>query len=408
MKKFIGLFLFLFISLTIILSSPVSATSTPTPQPTPIPQKQPNDDKTVIIKSPAQKIAQLVGDYDNHLLTPTINLTNENYNLSRTDLGIPFTHKGRTYLLFGDAWNPPDDPIAYTTDTTPEDGLELTFLQNENAAYRPIQIPGISLGAFEVPSEGVSIDQNIYIYVTTDHTPQTVMGRSVVAVSSDDGQTFTYLYDFSTDKFINLSAVKTDQLPSDPYPQPSQQALLLFGSGTYRQSNIHLAYQPASQIEDPTSLYYFSGLDQNQNPTWSTSEQQAQPLFDQPCIGEFSVSYNQFIQKWIMLYNCEFENSRGINLRTASNPWGPWSSPVILFHPWDDNGYCHFIHVNWEFRNCDQVHDPGRENEWGGEYGPYQFEDLAIGTSTQTTIYFTMSTWNPYTVVLMKATLALK
>ena len=53
----------------------------------------------------------------------------------------------------------------------------------------------------------------------------------------------------------------------------------------------------------------------------------------------------------------------------------------------------------------DQVHDPGRENEWGGEYGPYQFEDLATGNETSTTIYFTMSTWNPYTVVLMKATL---
>ena len=46
-----------------------------------------------------------------------------------------------------------------------------------------------------------------------------------------------------------------------------------------------------------------------------------------------------------------------------------------------------------------------RENEWGGEYGPYQFGRLATGDAASTTIYFTMSTWNPYTVVLMKATL---
>ncbi len=108
-----------------------------------------------------------------------------------------------------------------------------------------------------------------------------------------------------------------------------------------------------------------------------------------------------------MLYNCEKKDQRGINLRTANNAWGPWSDPLIIFHPWEDNGYCNFIHVNYEFQNCDNIHDDGRENEWGGEYGPYQFEDLAIGDEVQTTIYFTMSTWNPYTVVLMKATLEL-
>jgi hypothetical protein len=61
------------------------------------------------------------------------------------------------------------------------------------------------------------------------------------------------------------------------------------------------------------------------------------------------------------------------------------------------------MHASWEDRRCDSVHDPGRENDWGGEYGPYQFEHLATGDDQATTIYFTMSTWNPYTVVLMKA-----
>ncbi len=92
-------------------------------------------------------------------------------------------------------------------------------------------------------------------------------------------------------------------------------------------------------------------------------------------------------------------------MRAADQPWGPWSEPQIIFHPWSDNGYCHFMHTSWEFKKCDSVHDPGRENVWGGEYGPYQFEDFAVGDDSITTIYYTMSTWNPYTVVLMKATL---
>ena len=99
---------------------------------------------------------------------------------------------------------------------------------------------------------------------------------------------------------------------------------------------------------------------------------------------------------------------RGINLRTAESPWGPWSDAQVVFRPWEDGGYCHFIHTNWEHSKCDEVHNPGRENEWGGEYAPYQFEHFAIGNEQSTTIYFTMSTWNPYEVVLMKAGLKLK
>lgn len=246
----------------------------------------------------------------------------------------------------------------------------------------------------------------MFIYATTDHSEFVTMGRSVVAVSDDDGYNFAYLYDLSTQHFINASIVKTDLSVWEGFPEPNGVGLVMFGSGSYRQSDVRLAFQPAAQIESPTSIRYFSGLGTSGQPTWSSLEEDAQGLFNQPCVGELSVSYNRFICKWIMLYNCCCEESlRGINIRTADNAWGPWSEPQVIFRPWLDNGYCHFIHTNWNFQVCDSVHDPGRQYEWGGEYGPYQFEDLAVGTDCTTTIYFTMSTWNPYTVVLMSATL---
>ncbi|MDH5695377.1 MAG: DUF4185 domain-containing protein, partial [Dehalococcoidia bacterium] len=213
------------------------------------------------------------------------------------------------------------------------------------------------------------------------------------------------LYDLSTKHFINVSVVEVKSADWPALPQNIGQVLVMFGSGEYRKSNVYLAFQPAAQIESPSSIRYFSGLDGSGQPILSTRETDAEPLFDQPTVGELSVTYNRFINKWIMLYNSFFPQWRGINMRTADQPWGPWSEPQIIFHPWDDNGYCHFMHTSWEQQQCDNVHDPNRENEWGGEYGPYQFEDLAIGDETTTTIYFTMSTWNPYTVVLMKATL---
>ena len=369
-------------------------------------QQPPEQD--VIVVDRATKICQLVGEYDRERDELTINRTQSRYNLLGADMGTPFQHNGRTYLVFGDTVGPPvGDAIAYTTDTTPEDGIELVFIHDETGTYKPVQIPGISQEGYEVPMEGTSVGGRMYIYHTTDSTGKDKMGRSVVAVSDDNGHTFTYLYDLSTQHFINVSIVEVDLADWSGFPQNRGTGLVMFGSGSYRRSNVRLAFQPAEDIESRTSIRYFAGLDHLGQPIWSAQEEEAQPLFNQPCIGELSVSYNHFIDKWIMLYNCSAISIawRGINMRTADQPWGPWSEHQIIFHPWDDNGYCHFMHANWESRKCDNIHDPGRENEWGGEYAPYQFEDLAVGDDSTTTIYFTMSTWNPYTAVLMKATL---
>ena len=349
------------------------------------------------LKGSTVKIEQLVGDYDRHFHKPTHNQTNKKYNLWGTDLGVPFNHNGKTYVLFGDIPLSDEDPIAFTNDSFPEDGIDLQFITKANGDYKPIKIPGISQGAFEVPVEGISINDIMYIYHTTDN-----MKRLALAKSLDNGQTFELIEDtISINHFINVSIIKTDN--SDWKPSVNYTHLLIFGSGKYRNSNVYLAIQPKNSIEDKNSIQYFKGIDSNKNPIWTKKESEAKSLFNQSCVGEFSVTYNQFIKKWLMLYNCD--NPRGINFRTADNPWGSWSKPQILFDPWLDHGYCNFIHTDWNYSVCDSVHDNGRKYEWGGEYGPYQFENFAIGTDTSTTIYYTMSTWNPYTVVLMKSTL---
>ena len=369
----------------------------------------------VVISAPASKIAQLIGDFDREKQQPTLTQTWTRYKLAGTDLGVSFQHKGKTYVLFGDTVGlRGGDAIAYTTDTSPDDGLDLTFI-HDNLAYLPVKVPGISQGAFEVPMEGISIGGRMYIYLTTDSVAvgemfaegaEPKMGKSVVAVSDDDGQTFNYLYDFSTENFINVSIVEADMADlGGTFGTGTGKELVIFGSGPYRRSNVFLAFQPSDQIGSPSGLSYFAGLDGSGRPTLGTSEDDAQPLFNQPVVGELSITYNQFIDKWIMLYNSFMPTSRGINMRTADRPWGPWSEPQIIFQPWNDNGYCHFMHAGYPHEKCDEVSDPGRDKEWGGEYGPYQFENFATGTSSSTTIYFTMSTWNPYTVVLMKAVL---
>jgi Domain of unknown function (DUF4185) len=358
------------------------------------------------VPASTSKIRQLIGDVDYQWGTFTDTRTESRYGISGSDLGVPFTHNGTTYIVFGDTQGGgvfgDRDPMAFTTDTNPEDGLQLTFMADGNR-WRPITIPGISQAAFEVPLDGVSISNRMYLYHSTDHSPSVTMGRSVLAVSADNGMNFRLLYDFSINHFINVSVNKINLRDWPGFPVSIGDGLAIFGSGSYRASNARLAFQPAASIEERSTLRYFAGLDSFGNPTWSVNESDAIALFDQACVGELSVAYNRFIKRWIMLFNCG--TPRGINFRTARQPWGPWTEPQVLFEPWADLGYAHFMHVNWTFQNYVTVHNPGRENEWGGEYGPYMFKELPIGTDNRTTIYWTLSSWNPYVTVLMKSQL---
>jgi hypothetical protein len=88
----------------------------------------------------------------------------------------------------------------------------------------------------------------------------------------------------------------------------------------------------------------------------------------------------------------------------------------VLFDPRADDGYCVFIHDARPGKHCPPEspnprdalisRDRGGADAYGGEYGPYVIDAFTRGEAgRQSTIYFTLSTWNPYQVVLMKASL---
>ena len=58
-------------------------------------------------------------------------------------------------------------------------------------------------------------------------------------------------------------------------------------------------------------------------------------------------------------------------------------------------------------KKSDTLSDPKRDDEWGGEYGPYVISRFTTGANGKCRIYYTMSTWNPYQVVVMRTDLHL-
>jgi hypothetical protein len=338
------------------------------------------------------KVCQLTGDIDRADGATTLSETNRRYGVIATDLGSSFEHKGRLYFLFGDTWGRPGDrdAIAWTDASDPEK-IVLEFHRAKDDRWLPPRVPGISQGAFEIPSGGISIADSMYVVFTTDHSTDRTMGRSVLAVSGDDGRDFRVLYDLSRDKFINASLWL------------SEDWLYVYGSGEYRRSSVCLARVRPNDLADRSKLEYFGGLADGQ-PQWSRREADAVSLFTHDVVGEFSVAYLEPVGRFVMLYNSD--EPRGITMRSSETPWGPWSGGVVVFEPWQDSGYGRFIHISSSFpHGRDDLSDPGRGAEWGGEYGPYIMGRFTTEVDGICRVYYTMSTWNPYQVVVMRSDL---
>ncbi|MCX7009419.1 MAG: DUF4185 domain-containing protein, partial [Kiritimatiellaeota bacterium] len=253
----------------------------------------------------------------------------------------------------------------------------------------------------------------MYIVHSTDwHKPTGNLERSVLARSDDDGRNCKRLYnlsaatkhDMTNEKFINVSLAAVEiRDTAEATPFPPGTFVYMWGSGAYRKSNPYLARIPAARIEDRTTLRYYAGLEADGRARWSAKETDAVALFEQPQVGELSVAWIGAIQRWIMLYNAS--EPRGITMRTASRPVGPWSAGQVILDPWKDGAYGKYMHISSQFNGGtrDNFSEPGRESEWGGEYGPYLIPRFTRGDARNCRIYYLLSTWNPYQTILVES-----
>ncbi|MCI0756068.1 DUF4185 domain-containing protein [Teichococcus vastitatis] len=372
-----------------------------------------------------RKVCQVVGEFDRQRNVPTVNVTETRFKFWGSDLGASFEHKGKLYVLFGDthpsgglARARDADSIAVSNTTNPQDCVRLSFLTEPDGGFRQLQIPGVYSGAFAVPTGGFSLDGRMYILASGDNRERRNIGRSVLARSDDDGHSFRYLYDISRDRMVHVAPVPVPAGQVPDLPVSGGAGLLLWGSGDFRRSDPHLAFLPADAVEQPGALRHFAGLDPvTRSPRWSADEADSVPLFHQPCLGELSAGWNPFLSKWMLLYTCGGPRASTI-LRTADKPWGPWSAPETLVDPAEQDGECGFISggrppqpSQWTrfirfSRRCPAVSDPHTPSTPGEAYGPYLISRFTQGEpGRSSTIYFLVSTWNPYTVVLMQTRL---
>jgi hypothetical protein len=374
------------------------------------PAAQPAAPAAAPAPAPAAPPARLRKQWTEHLGRLTNTPVNDCAALAirGTDLGASFARDGKIAFLFGDSWTTDganwDDDSAATTPLAPlAPGAlpRLSWLRDpaSPARFLPIRVPGVRLGGMCVPVEGVPVGPLTYIFCSAGWDPAAGRHRtSVLAHASGlDLDALVLDHAVASDRFLNVSVVVDGTIA------------WIFGTGPYRASPVYLAGADVATLALRASWRYFAGL-AGGAPQWAASEQAAVALSPSADVGEISVRRHPTLGLYLMAYNSG--SPRGIHLRTAPAPWGPWSDPPeVIFAPGiaEDGGYEHFMHADERVAlHDDGLSEPGREQEWGGEYGPYLvpewFEDGPVPGSW--TIVYTLSSWNPYAVHLMRTMLA--
>jgi hypothetical protein len=359
------------------------------------------------------KLEQLLGDEDKQLHRPTLSQTITRYGIEGTDLGNSFEHGGRVYFLFGDTMGRLDralDVIATTDAGDPEGGVRLDFLK-AGSDYLTIQPPGISMGAFEVPVAGISLGGQAYVVVSTTHSADRSTDRSVLTrfTLPASFQTVRTISQLPEGHFVKMS------LHLDPGTvaglPPGGPFVLVWGTGAYRESDAYLSVVPAAQFETGQATRYFAGLDAGNGPMWSDKESDAKAIVQNGTMGDLSVTWCKDLRLWLMTYDSRDPAPRGILFSYSRTPWGPWSEPQIIFNAVRDGALGKFIHnpqANPDDGLAGPVIGKGQANPQavhGGAYAPYVVERWTKVQGSELDIYYLLSTWNPYVVILMKSRL---
>lgn len=372
--------------------------------------------------APVTRICNLVGPVE-----PTVSSNRRylGYGVWGSDLGAPFEHDGKLHLLFGDTWRGPpgpdglpaqvagpDDAIAYTEDDDPDDCLELTFVTESGgveAFHPPTVDPPIGQFALEVPLAGVSDGDTMWVWFGTGFAPPS----RVLARSDSGGRDFELVHTAGPTRMVAFSAFKVEDPTTHGIVAPrATPAVFAWGRPSFAQADLLFAWQPIDSLDAGWNPRYFAGVEAGGEPVWSQAEADAAPLYTETeaCAGQTSVTWDPVLKRWLMLYGCpnflageRHYDAGGILLRHAARPWGPWSEPLVLFQPMADGGYCNYMHAPPELcAGAPNVSDPHRETVPGFEYGSYLLPRYSRGGDGTSTIYFNLSTWNPYAVVLLK------
>jgi hypothetical protein len=382
------------------------------------------------ITNSSVKLEQIIGDVDWATGSNTTSQTITRFNIEGTDIGSALENGSNLIILFGDTIGTnvqyhAADCFGWSTNTDGESGLLLNFF-TESGTNLFVQPDGLDMGPDDVPNAGITISNVIYLVCSTGATnPGT--GELSHSNSYSVLVTFDQAHStFTTNRTISYANQGGHFVSTSLHLDGTN--VLIFGEGEFRDSDIFLARVPVASFLSGAGTLYFTGLTNGQ-PTWSSVETNAIPVVqdnptngpnwpnDNPSVGDIMVIHSPELGLWLMTFDggrhtADTKDTEGVYFSYAAAPCGPWSTPQLIFNAKRDSALGNFIYDKNSSTNPVPITiDPAKNNPTnteGAVYAPHLIERFTRITNGTLLVYYTMSTWNPYTVVKMRSAFAIQ
>ncbi|MGU3436387.1 DUF4185 domain-containing protein [Actinomycetes bacterium M1A6_2h] len=316
------------------------------------------------------------------------NNTFERFGISGTDLGISWDNgAGQTLVAFGDTIGNCTVPggewrhqvLLRSNDSNLSDGMSLDeAVSTVSPRFATQLLPTLGLAPVEttvIPTAAIAVDGVQYMSfmsVRAWNGSTWSTNYSGIATSRDNGR--TWFSEPSTLRFNSGVPIPgTEQLNARfqqaAFVRGNDGKVYQYGTPNGRLGSVFVSRVAPDAMLDLNRYEYFTGAG------WSSDLNAAAPIVREP-VGELSVAWNAYLGKYVMLHGNDIEGR--IVLRTAPSPEGPWSGPTTLVVNSELGGY------------------PG-----SGLYAPYIHPK-----SSGSDLYFTVSQYSSYNVILMHTNLA--
>jgi hypothetical protein len=324
--------------------------------------------------------------------------TLKNFAISGTDLGIMWDNgdpaNNQVLIAFGDTYGycgVRGQQWRYNTlfrsqDRALSGGIDVKTGANGTYGGSPLRQPSVSKQVVNsigwagkevgiIPTAGIAVGKTQFMNIMSirnwDNPGGWSTNFSAIAMSPDNGQNWGVypgtVRAAGPEGTANVAYVRgNENFQQGAFVKSGDGYVYSFGTPAGRSGAAFVSRVPQARVPDLTAYQYWNS---DQNAWVPTNPGAATPVIPGP-VGEMSVQYNTYLKKYLVLY-CNGAND--VVARTAPAPQGPWSGEQMLV----------------------------RSSEIpGGIYAPFLHP-----WSTGQDLYFNLSLWSAYNVMLMHTAL---
>ncbi|KAA1249532.1 DUF4185 domain-containing protein [Mycobacterium simiae] len=326
------------------------------------------------------------------------NKTLDRFGISGTDLGILWDNgdpaNRQALMIFGDTFGycaVNEHQWRYNTlfrsqDRDLADGIQVAPADAANRySGSPVRQPGFSKQLINsikwapnetgiIPTAAVSVGRTQYVNFMSirdwGRDGEWSTNYSGIAVSKDNGQNWGVypgtIRASGPDSGRARFVPGNENFQMGAFVKSSDGYLYSFGTPSGRGGSAYLARVPQQFVPDLAKYQYWNG---DSNSWVPNKPDAATPVIPGP-VGEMSAQYNTYLKQYLVMYT---NGMNDVVARTAPAPQGPWSPEQMLVSSWQLPG---------------------------GIYAP-----MMHPWSTGKDVYFNLSLWSAYNVMLMHTTL---